>query len=391
MASLFLSGCWDRYDLEERANILGIAIDVVDEEAENFTIPEITYRDKDTLAGEEENIYKLTAQLAVPGKIKLGPEGGGNNTSDKTAWVVQTAGFSMKDAMANLQQQLAEKLYLGHLQIIIINEDVAKIGLDDINDFLKREYEVRRTAWMVVSTGKAEDVLRAAPPIETVPSLYLSDTLENALRFGKLPREYLGKFWIDLADIGIDGVLPYVKLIEQERILVNGLAFFKHDKMAGSMTPFEIGVFLGMKEKNPGGYGMAVSTDDGGVYILESYQRDSNIELKIKNDVPIASITVEIEANVEEQSNVKNITNRKIKEIEEEASNVATKKYNKVVKKWQESESDVIGIGARVRAKYPEYWQQEVKTTDKWAEIYKQMTIEVNVKFEIIRTGMEFK
>lgn len=107
-----------------------------------------------------------------------------------------------------LQQQLAEKLYLGHLQITIVNEDVAKKGLDDINDFLKREYEVRRTSWMVVSTGKAEDVLRAAPPIETVPALYLSDTLENAMRFGKLPREYLGKFWIDEADVGVDGALP---------------------------------------------------------------------------------------------------------------------------------------------------------------------------------------
>ncbi|RKQ19620.1 Ger(x)C family spore germination protein [Ureibacillus endophyticus] len=391
MASLFLSGCWDRYDLEERANILGLAIDVIDEEAEGFTIPEITYRDQDTHAGEQKSIYKITAQLAVPGKIKLGPEGGGESTSDETSWVVQTTGFSMKDGMANLQQQLAEKLYLGHLQITIVNEDVAKKGLDDINDFLKREYEVRRTSWMVVSTGKAEDVLRAAPPIETVPALYLSDTLENAMRFGKLPREYLGKFWIDEADVGVDGALPYVRLIEQERILVDGLAYFKDDKMVGTMSPFEIGVYLGMKGENRGGYGLAVSSDDGGMYILESYKRDSDIDIKIEENVPSIKINVKIDSNIAERSNVKNITNNRVEEIEELASNIATKKYNQVIKKWQENESDVLGIGARVRAKFPKYWSEEVKTIDRWYEIYKQLNMEVKVRCEIIRTGMEYR
>ncbi|MEL3962768.1 Ger(x)C family spore germination protein [Lysinibacillus endophyticus] len=290
-----------------------------------------------------------------------------------------------------LQQQLAEKLYLGHLQITIVNEDVAKKGLDDINDFLKREYEVRRTSWMVVSTGKAEDVLRAAPPIETVSALYLSDTLENAMRFGKLPREYLGKFWIDEADVGVDGALPYVRLIEQERILVDGLAYFKDDKMVGTMSPFEIGVYLGMKGENRGGYGLAVSSDDGGMYILESYKRDSDIDIKIEENVPSIKINVKIDSNIAERSNVKNITNNRVEEIEELASNIATKKYNQVIKKWQENESDVLGIGARVRAKFPKYWSEEVKTIDRWYEIYKQLNMEVKVRCEIIRTGMEYR
>ena len=391
LASLFLSGCWDRYDLEERANILGLAIDVVDGDAENLTVPEVTYREGETHAGEQRSLYKVTAQLAVPGKIKLGPEGRGGSSSDETAWVLQTTGFSMKDAMANLQQQLAEKLYLGHLQITIVNEDVAKKGIDDICDFLKREYEVRRTSWMVVSMGKAEDVLRAAPPVETVPSLYLSDTLENAVRFGKLPREYLGKFWVDRADIGIDGVLPYIELIEQERISIDGLAYFNDDKMIGSMTPYEIGIFLGIKGENKGGYGLAVSTEDGGIYILESYKRDTKIDIKIENNVPSILINEKVEANITERTNMKSITNEKVEEIEKVASNVASKKNNKAVKNWQENESDLLGIGARVRAKFPKYWSREVKTMDKWREIYKQLQIEVNVQYEIIRTGMLFR
>lgn len=180
-------------------------------------------------------------------------------------------------------------------------------------------------------------------------------------------------------------------MIEQERILVDGLAYFKDDKMVGTMSPFEIGVYLGMKGENRGGYGLAVSSDDGGMYILESYKRDSDIDIKIEENVPSIKINVKIDSNIAERSNVKNITNNRVEEIEELASNIATKKYNQVIKKWQENESDVLGIGARVRAKFPKYWSEEVKTIDRWYEIYKQLNMEVKVRCEIIRTGMEYR
>ncbi len=83
---------------------------------------------------------------------------------------------------------------------------------------------------MVISEDVASDVLEAAPPIETVPALYLSETLENAARLGQLPTEYLGKFWVDLEEEGVDAKLPLVKVLEKERILINGLAFLMERK-----------------------------------------------------------------------------------------------------------------------------------------------------------------
>ncbi len=176
MALLFLTGCWDRYELEERATILGLAIDYADESTEDFTIPEVSHL-KGEFPGGEDTLYKITAQLAVPGKIKLGPEGGSGSGADKTSWVLETVGYTMKDAMLNLQQQLAERMYLGHLQIVIVSSEVAENGIADINDFLRRDYEVRRTAWMVITEEKASEVLETAPPIEIVPALYLSLTI----------------------------------------------------------------------------------------------------------------------------------------------------------------------------------------------------------------------
>lgn len=245
--------------------------------------------------------------------------------------------------MANLQQQLAEKLYLGHLQIIVVSDEIAENGLSEINDFLRRDHEVRRTAWMIVNRKDASKVIRTAPPIETVPALYLSDTLDNAVQFGKLPREYIGKFWIDISDKGVNAVLPAVKVIE----------------------------------------------GDSGVYMVKSQERKPHIEIKMKNGRPSASFTVDVDAIVDEEVITNKLSEEKIRQIEKAVNQKREDLCQELIKKTQQKGSDIWGIGARVRAKYGTYWDQEVKDEETWSEIYKNIDIEVKVNYKIRRTGME--
>lgn len=41
-------------------------------------------------------------------------------------WVVEVYGYTLDDAMNNLQQQISDPRYLIHLRVIIISEDIAK-------------------------------------------------------------------------------------------------------------------------------------------------------------------------------------------------------------------------------------------------------------------------
>lgn len=389
ISSLFLTGCWDRYELEERANILGLAVDIAEEEEGN-SVPNVTHEEGGYPGNDKDTLYKVTAQLAIPGKIKLGPEKGGEE-SQKTAWVLESYGYTMKDAMANLQQQLAEKIYYGHLQIIVVNKKIVEEDITDINDFLKREYEVRRTAWMVVSEEAASNIIQAAPPLETVPSLYLSNTLDNSVRLGKLPREFFGKFWVDLSDIGVDAVLPIVKNIDNDRIMVSGLAYFKGDKMVGRTNPLQIGQYLAVKGQNPGGYSVAIATEDGANYMVESYERNSKFKVKVTNGKPSAFINVEINGMIEEETQSNNLSEEKLYEIEQKLCELSDKVFNEFKEKLQQNQSDIYAIGARIRAQYPKYWNDEVKTDEKWSEIYKDMDIQIKVDFKIKRSGMEWK
>ncbi|WP_182101545.1 Ger(x)C family spore germination protein [Niallia taxi] len=387
LCCFFLTGCWDRFELEERANILGLAIDYV-EHAE-FKEPEVTHRYGE-FPDEDIKRIKVTAQIAIPGKIKLGPEGGGGQGSEKTAWVLETYAHTFNDAVANLQQQLAEKIYLGHLQIVVISEDVARDGVNDINEYLRRNHEVRRTAWMVVTGEDAAKTLQVAPPLETVPGLYLSDTLKNAVRFGKLPREYLGKFWIDLADDGIDASIPFVKPIEKDRILIDGMTYFDNDKMVGKTDPLGISAYMSLKEKNPGGQTVTVGVNNT-VYMVQSRERKSKIKVDVKDGKPTSAINVEIDAEVTEQVKGNKLSEDTLSKIEKKMAEEATKSFNQFIKQIQDDGSDVIGFGARIRAKYDSYWAKNIKTAEDWTKAYQEMDVKVTVKYNLKRAGMDYK
>lgn len=389
VSAALLGGCWDRYELEERAIILALAIDLADE-SKAAEMPEVTHGKGEFPEQENQRIYKLTAQLAVPGKVMLGPGGGDTNSGD-TDWLLVTYGYTMKDALSNLQQELAEKIHLGHIQLIVMSDQIAKNSIEDIMDFLRRDYEIRRTAWVMITEGEAHQILNATPPIQTVPSLYLANTLKEAVKFGKLPKVYLGKVWIDFSDIGVDAIIPLVQPMG-DHIRVEGLAYFKEHKMVGKLSPTETGAVLAMQGQNPAGYSNVVQSEDkSGIYMVKPYRRSSDISVKMVDGKPKVFIRVNIEGFIEEEPKSKNLSGEKLEELEKTINKMGKESLEKLIKKLQKDQSDILGIGARVRAYYPKYWNEQIKDDEGWYEVYKDLDIQVSIDYRILRVGMEWK
>ena len=211
---VLLTGCWDSLEIEDRALVLGLAID----EAPPETMEKETNVTHEK--GELPNkMIRITAQIAVPGRVPLGPSSAtsGEGTQN-SVWVVQVVGHSLDDALNNLQQQIADPRYLIHLRVIVISEAIAKQGLDDLNDYLRRNPEVRRRTWLLVSDVEAAKIMDVAPPLERVPTLYLLSMVEKAVKTGKFPLDYLGVFWTAESNWGQDGYLPYISIRGKDNI-----------------------------------------------------------------------------------------------------------------------------------------------------------------------------
>ncbi|WP_040741191.1 Ger(x)C family spore germination protein [Paenibacillus ginsengihumi] len=386
-----VTGCWDRLEIEERAVVLGIGIDVP--EAGTFEENQVTHR-SDIPLKKSKRVH-LTAQIAVPGRIPLGPGeggGGGGGGGMQTVWVVEADGHTIEDAMNNMQQRVSSPLFFGHLRVIVISEEYARRGVQNLNDYFHRNPEVRRMNWLLVSKNSARELMKVSPKLERVPSLYLMTSLDQAVKMGKLPNLFLGYFWSSVAAKGREGTLPYVELQDSGTLEIRGLALFRGDQMVGATLPIEILSYLGIEGVNQGGglvFSQVPDVEDEEV-IFSSSSRHSKIKVKIKNGIPHATIRVYMEGNLMEKSSDRfRLNSEMILSIEKQLQENAKKGYVRLLQKTQKYGSDIFGFGEYVRAFEPRYWNREIRTLENWQKMYRKMTFDIFVDINIRRIGMK--
>lgn len=389
VAALCLSGCWDRLEIEERAIVLGISIDQapaeeVEKDRNISFIGDIS--PKVNTPG-----LQLTLQIAVPGRIPLGPgeAGGGSKEGDKSVWIISGIGHTIDDAINNLQQEVAQRLFWGHLRVIVISKEVAERGLSNVNEYLRRNPEVRRTNWIVVSEGEAAQVMRVVPQLERVPILYMLSALEYAVQMGKLPNSFAGIYWSAMSSKGTDASLPYIRLVESGSIQIAGLAMFRSEKMVGKLEPLEIGSYMGVRNIGEAGYAVLLNIPGTSTAVMfQITQRQSRIDVSIRDGKPVFHVKVHSEGNLLEKSNEQTLLTRgTIKKIEAELNKNGPIGYGNMIKKTQQKGADIFGFGEHLRAKEPGYWNKEIRTKQKWEEVYRDVEIELETTFSVRRVG----
>lgn len=385
-----LTGCWDSKEIEKRANVLAIGIDKATYEDRKME-DEISHL-KTKFPIPDEEMIRVTAQIAVPGRIPLGPQQPGGTI--KPVLVVKVVGHTFEDAMLNLQQEVADEVFLGHLRIIVLNEEVAREGTSRFNDFLRRNPEIRRTASLVISKEAASKYMNVTPELERIPSLYLADMVDNLTSIGKFPPNFIGLFWTIYSSKGQQPYLPYLELKGKSTIQLHGLAYFHGDKMVGKTSPLEIGVFMAIRGISKGGYGAFVEVPGRDESVLvRAVSRKTRTKVSLKNGKPHVSIKIHYESEIDEKESAKiQLSNSDLlKKIEKESSKNTKKSIEKLIAKTQKSKADIFGFGEHFRAKLPQYWNKNVKTKDKWNEIYQSITYDIKVDSHIHRVGMKSK
>jgi spore germination protein KC len=386
-----LTGCWDRLEIEDRAAILGLAIDPIEgEQPQGITGPN---------AKSDSPGYRLTAQIGIPGRIPLGPgESSGGGATQRPVWIVSTTGKTIDDAMNKLQQQLADKIFLGQLRVITVNQKIARtIGMNDIQDFFRRNAEVRRLCWILISYREASRAMEAAPKLERVPTLYLVSTLEHAVELGKMPNVFLGNYWSTLADKGADPVLPLVKVIgpQKDQIEIEGLAVFQKDRMVGSLDPIETMEYMELRNEHKGGYAAAypMPGDSRHSVMVRSITRRTKIRCRMINGQPSFEGYTVVQSQIEEVTGQGSIaSNDVLSQIADEASKELTDGQMKVFKKIQALHADPFGFGEIVRGRFPQYWLNGILGShSKWEEQFAKTPFQAHVKLYLVRSGMSAK
>lgn len=153
LALIPLSGCWDRNELNELGIIVMQGIDKVGDQ------------------------YQVSVQFVNTGEVAAQKGGSGRSA----ATVYSEKGETLFQAVRRMSTVSPRKLYFSHMQMLVIGEEVAKVGINKVLDLLSRNYQVRTDFYVLVARkAKAIDVLKVLTPIEKIPAQNLSSKLETS-------------------------------------------------------------------------------------------------------------------------------------------------------------------------------------------------------------------
>lgn len=365
--SVFLTGCWDQREIEERISVVAIGIDK---------------------AKDDPKMIKITVQIPIPIKIAGGGGQGGGGGKGEAVKVMSSTGLTVVDAFNNMQKRLNQQLFYGHTRIIALGEDIAKEGVTDVADAFRRDPQLRRLLWPVVVKGEAAELLRANPELEQIPTVFLMSLIETGAESGRIPDMNLGKFYINLSSSSRNPYLNYFE-VHGNDIKWSGIAVFRGDRMIGTLDEKETWKMIYIREKKDGGHLVFPYRNRPEDLISFSTKFiDLEDHFVYKDGRLQTRINILLEGDLLGKSFNTNFSNAKeIEQLEQDAENHLEKETKAMLWKLQkEYKVDILGIGTKVKAFHPKIWRKLDWKTD-----FPNADIRVTYDVKLRRTGMEME
>lgn len=371
---LFLTGCWDRRELNELAITLAFGIDKVEDE------------------------YQVTAQVVVPSEISMK-----TSTGRSPVTLFQANGETVYEAIRKMTKNSPRKIYPGHLRMIVIGEELAEEGIGESLELLSRDLEVRSDFYVVIAKDKtAAEILNITTTLEAIPANKMFNTLKTSEEaWAATNGIILDELIADLTSEGKEAVLTGIlvtgnqeigtskqnveSITPSARIVYDHLAVFKKDKLVGWLTERES---IGYNDitnsvKNTV---TAISCPKEGKVSIEIIQLHSDVKGKINKGKPEVDVNIKVKGNVGDVECQINLSEQKtIVELEKITEKKMEDTINQTIETAQKQyESDIFGFGEAIHRSNPKEWN---KIKEQWDEEFTELTANVKVDVKLGHTG----
>lgn len=374
--NFILTGCWDKRELNELAITLALGIDKVE--------------------GEDE--YEVTAQVVVPSAVSMKDGTGG------TAVTLFTEnGETVYEALRRMTKVSPRKIYPGHLQMLIIGEELAKEGIGESLDLLARDWELRPDFYVVVAKDvTAREILNVTTDLESIPASKMFAGLKVSEKaWAGTYGVTLDELIVDLISDGKEAVLTGIQLAGNKQIgstqqniesiskpaqiKYDNLAVFKEDRLMGWLTEQDSRGYSGITNSVKSTV-TSISCPNEGKSTIEVTNFHSKIEGNIVHGKPEVNIHTKAEGNVGEVRCKIDLKNpESIQELEKIYEKEATRIINETIDVLQqEYQSDIFGFGEAIHRSNPQEWNQ---IKENWDEEFSDLTVNVKVDMKIRLTG----
>ncbi|MDR6549948.1 Ger(x)C family spore germination protein [Paenibacillus qinlingensis] len=373
---LMLTGCWSRRELNELLIVLGIGVDWKDGE------------------------YLVSFQVVNPSEISAQKKGGDRPPST----LYQGKGKTLFEAARSLTAEAPRKVYMGHLQLYVIGEELARRGIKDFLDNSIRDNELRMDFNLVVARGTmAENVLKLFTPVEKLSSYSMQQSLQTSQKswaptVAMTMDETLNRLsgnGFELAITGIriigdpamsDSKKNVEYFLPPSRFRYNGIAAFKEDKLIGWLDELESKGYTDITN-NLDSTSIEIPCGEQKYTAIEVTSSEAKLKASVRNGKPEMNVAIRTEANiVGRQCRDIDLTDPQvIQRLENESKQIIQSHVEAVVSRAKTMKSDIIGFGSQLGKDQPAYWK---KVKDTWNDdMFLQTKVNYEMEFFIRKIG----
>ena len=268
---------------------------------------------------------------------------------DSSKTIVEFAtGNSIQEAIRNIIDKTQKRLYLAHLETLIVSEKIAKDGLDNIVDFFIRDNDGSNNFYLFISKDvEAREIINKA----SEEKISMLDLLKSSEKYrGNGNTKTLSKIIQEEMKEGRDICVNSCGIVDKE-INIAEMAYFRGWKMQGYMSEDE-SILYNILDNNVSSPIIKTGEDED-MIIVEIVTSKTNI--KLKDDKFL--IEVEMNVNISEVGkNIKLDTKEDVKSVENRLENVLKDRINDFVSNYQiDKEFQILGIKNLYYRKKKEY------------------------------------
>ncbi|RYG72481.1 Ger(x)C family spore germination protein [Lentibacillus lipolyticus] len=361
---IFLSGCWDRTEVNDLAIIAGVGLDRTDN-------------------GKIELSVQITNPKAIGGP---GMSSGSGQSGQQPVIVKTGTGKTIYDARSKLQEKTSRQLFEGHNRVIIIGKSLAETGIRKHIDFFARFPIPRLRANVFFTDGKATDILKVIPSFENGESAEAARELaELKIGMNVTTKDLLQQ----LASSSGDTALPKITASKSklgEGLKVNGTAIFKNNKLTGQIDDKVTRGLLWLTDAIETASVTIQPKDAEGYISFKILRSSTELIPTIKNGKWKMIVRITTEDDVTENETKLDMMDPKIVEkLEKQMEKSIDKRIQLVLDEVQTGmEADVFGFGEAFERTYPQKWKQQ---EDQWDKKFPEIEVVIKSDVKIRRPG----
>ena len=372
-----LSGCWDSVELDNRAIVTAVGIDIT-----------------------ENGELEVTAQVINTVQVSTGPDPGQGGGGSSVV-VHSITGRTVFEAIRALTKMITKKLYWEQNRIIVFSEKAARQGILPYVDFFMRDHEVRKRSWILVTDGQASEIIKAGSETANIPANDILDILDAQAATSEAAREDLYHLAIKLVSDTSCPVATHIgththaeddggtEMPGEKKATILGTAAFRNDVFAGYLDNRESrgyhwitgdvksGIIV---VKSPGG-------DDADISI-EIRKTSTNLRPQLENGVVSMKLSIETETSVGDVGGELDLSSVDTYDQLARSCEIAiAEEINACLAKAQkEYGTDIFAFGELVHHYLPQEWK---KIKDIWlSELYQDVAVELDITVNVIHSGL---